>query len=128
MTAANLTTVTRPNVGQALRYFRLSYANSPRELNAINKAALNLEACFWAFDGEELMIESATQTGLVRYHVAHDACDCQAAAHGKACWHRAAYRLLKKAATMVQQAQQPKLRTYSAEDYARIMADAAELA
>ena len=121
MSTTSVAHITRPNVGQALRQFRLTYANSPRELNAINKAALNLEACFWAFDGEELVIESATQTGLIKYHVQHDACDCQAAAHGKACWHRAAYRLLCKAAAMAQQPRTPK---YSAEDYARIMADA----
>ncbi len=117
--------VTRPNVGAALRTFRLSYANSPRELNAINRAALNLESCFWQFSGAELVIESATQTGLVKYHVQHDACDCAAAAHGKACWHRAAYRLLSKAAAMAQQPRQPK---YSAAEYSRIMAEAAELA
>ena len=111
MTATNLTTVTRPNVGQALRQMRLIYGNNSRELNALNKAALNLEACLWTWTGEALVIESATQTGLVRYHVQHDACDCQAAAHGKACWHRAAYRLLKKAAAIAEQAQRPRLST-----------------
>ena len=125
MTTASVAHITRPNVGAARRSFRLSYANNSRELNAINRAALNLESCFWQFSGEELVIESATQTGLVKYHVQHDACTCQASAHGKACWHRAAYRLLCKAAAMAQQPRTPK---YSAEDYARILAEAAELA
>ena len=125
MSTTILPLVTRPNVGQALRHFRLSYANNSRELNAINRAALNLESCFWQFSGEELVIESATQTGLVKYHVQHDACDCQAAAHGKACWHRAAYRLLMKAARV---AQQPRPQKYSPEEYARIQREAAELA
>ncbi len=73
-------TINRQNVGAALRQFRLSFAGNSRELTAINKAALNLEACVWFFDGDTLVIESATQTGLVRYHIQHDACDCQAAA------------------------------------------------
>ncbi len=92
--------INREKVGQALRQYRLSFAGDSRELTAINKAALNLEACLWTWTGDALVIESATQTGLVRYYIQHDVCDCQAAAHGKACWHRAAYRLLKKASDM----------------------------
>ncbi len=29
-------------------------------MNAINRAALNLESCFWQFDGETLVIASAS--------------------------------------------------------------------
>src|SRR3712207_4696145 len=122
-TASVPNTINRATVGQALRQYRISFAGDNRELNAINKAALNLEACLWTWTGDALVIESATQTGIAKYHVQHDACDCQAAAHGKACWHRAAYRLLKKAADMAQQPRPCR----SVEDYARIMAEAAEL-
>ncbi len=124
MTATSVPNISRREVGAALRTFRLTYAGNPRELNAINRASLNLEACVWAFDGAQLVIESATRTGLVRYHIQHDACDCPAAAQGRACWHRAAYRLLKKAADLAQQAQQSKSRRYTAEDAQRITADA----
>ena len=124
MSTTILPLVTRPNVGAALRTFCLTYADSPRELNALNRASLNLESCLWQFDGAQLVIESATEVGVKRYHIQHDACDCPAAAHGRACWHRAAYRLLKKAVDM---AQKPRQRTYSAADLERIAREAAEL-
>ena len=124
MATANLTTVDRPHVGQALRQFRINYANNSRVLNALNRAALNLKASPWQFDGEELVIESATQVGTVRYHVKYDVCDCQAASHSRSCWHRAAYRLLKKATEIAQQPQRPR---HTTEDFARIQREAAEL-
>ena len=65
-------------------------------MNAINRAALNLEACAWAFDGEVLRIVSAS--GNARYTVTVKGCECKAAAAGRPCWHRAAWRLLRKAA------------------------------
>ena len=52
--------VTRENVGAALRQARIDCAQHLRWLNALNRAALNLEACPWAFDGETLIIHSAT--------------------------------------------------------------------
>ena len=72
-------------------------------ITAINRAALNLEACPWAFDGETLRIASATTRGT-RYTVSPERCECKAAQDGRPCWHRAAWRLLRKAAEMVQPA------------------------
>ena len=70
-------------------------------ITAINRAALNLEACPWAFDGETLRIASATTRGT-RYTInAYGFCECKAAQDGRPCWHRAAWRLLRKAAEMV---------------------------
>ncbi len=70
-------------------------------ITAINRAALNLEACSWAFDGDTLRIASATSRGT-RYTVnALGFCECKAAKDNRPCWHRAAWRLLRKAAEMV---------------------------
>ncbi len=38
----------------------------------------------------------------MRYTVSPEGCECKAAQEGRPCWHRAAWRLLRKAAEMVQ--------------------------
>ncbi len=91
--------VNRQNVGQALRQMRQECQYNGSELNAINRAALNLEACTWQFDGELLTIESAT-TMFKKYTVAHNGCDCKAGQRGTPCWHMAAYTLLTRAAQL----------------------------
>ncbi len=91
--------VNRQNVGQALRLMRQECQYDRSEMNAINKAALNLEACVWIFDGELLTIESAS-TMFTRYTVAHNGCDCKAGQRGTPCWHMAAYTLLTRAAQL----------------------------
>ncbi len=53
--------VNRENVGKALRQLRLECRHNQREMNAINRAALELEASAWTFDGETLVIQSAKQ-------------------------------------------------------------------
>ena len=90
--------VTRETVGAALRQARIDCAQHLRWLNALNRAALNLEACAWAFDGETLIIHSATSG--TRYHVTARSCECAAFGAGRPCWHRAACRLLEKAAEL----------------------------
>ena len=94
--------ISRRNVAQALQEARRQCGQHLRWLNALNRAALNLEACPWQFDGETLVITSATDTGA-RYTVDVHGCQCRAAAKGNPCWHRAAHRLLVKAAEMAQQ-------------------------
>ncbi len=91
--------ITRQNVGNALRLMRQSAQYNSRELNAVNRAALNIAACVWQYDGEHLVIESAT-TMHQRYHVAHTGCDCKAGTAGKECWHMAAFVLLQRAAQL----------------------------
>ena len=55
--------VNRQTVALALRDARAKCAASHRWLNAVNRAALNLESCRWSFDGDTLRVESATNSG-----------------------------------------------------------------
>jgi len=91
--------VNRQTVALALRDARAKCAASHRWLNAVNRAALNLESCRWAFDGDTLRVESATNSGDF-YTVTVEVCPCSAGKAGKPCWHRAGVRLLCKAAEM----------------------------
>jgi hypothetical protein len=88
------------------------------ELNAINRAALNLEACTWQYDGELLVIESAS-TQFKRYHVAYNGCDCKAGSTGRACWHMAAYKLIQRAAEVALTPAKPRMRD---EQYSAVLA------
>lgn len=108
--------ITRQRVGAALRQYRLAFAGNSRELNAVNRAALNLEACLWQWDGSTLSIESATETGLVRYHVTASGCSCKAARHGKPCWHLASFRLLQLAQDAPRPARRPMAELQAAAD------------
>ena len=92
--------INRQTVAAALAAARTEAAEHRLWITAINRAALNLEACPWAFDGETLRIASATTRGT-RYTVSPEGCECKAAQDGRPCWHRAAWRLLRKAAEMV---------------------------
>jgi len=91
--------VNRQTVALALRDARTKCAASRRWLNAVNRAALNLEAVRWQFDGDTLRVESATNSGDF-YTVTVEVCPCNAGKAGKPCWHKAAWRLLCKAAEM----------------------------
>ena len=91
--------VNRQSVALALRDARAKCAASHRWLNAVNRAALNLESCRWSFDGDTLRIESATSSGTF-YTVTVATCPCKAGQKGEPCWHRASCRLLVKAAEM----------------------------
>jgi hypothetical protein len=91
--------ISRVTIAVALQAARTEAAEHQAWINAINRAALNLEACGWAFDGDVLQIASAT-TPAVRYTVDHRGCQCKAGQAGRPCWHRAAWRLLRKAAEM----------------------------
>lgn len=97
--------VNRQTVAAALRQARIEAHEHQTWINAINRAALNIEACPWAFDGEVLRIASATSS--TRYTVTAEGCECRAAQKGNPCWHRAARRLLVKASEMVRPAQPP---------------------
>ncbi len=85
---------------------------------AVVIAALNLEACTWQYDGELLVIESAS-TQFKRYHVAYNGCDCKAGATGRPCWHMAAYKLIQRAAEVALVPAKPKM---SDEHYAAVLA------
>ena len=100
--------ITRQTVAAALRQARIEAQEHQAWINAINRAALNLEANPWAFDGEVLRIASAT-TPSARYTVTLEGCACRAGQAGRPCWHRAAWRLLRKAAELVPPAPRPEL-------------------
>ena len=91
--------VNRQTVAAAMQAARTEAAEHRAWINAINRAALNLEACPWAFDGEVLRIASTSSS--TRYTISVDGCECKAGLAGKPCWHRAAWRLLRKAAETV---------------------------
>ena len=92
--------INRQTVAAALAAARTESAEHRLWITAINHAALNLEACPWAFDGETLRIASATTRGT-RYTVSPEGCECSAAQDGRPCGHRAARRLLRRAAVRV---------------------------
>ena len=98
--------INRQTVAAALKQARIEAAEHTAWINAINRAALNLEACTWVFDGEALRIASAAGCG--RYTVTSQGCECKAAQAGKPCWHRAAWRLLRKAAELMPPAAQSR--------------------
>ena len=75
--------VNRQSVAAALHAARAECAQYAAWLNAVNRAALNLEACPWQFDGETLVIASATSTG--RYTVTAEGCGCKAHEVGRPC-------------------------------------------
>ncbi len=115
--------ITRQNVGNALRLMRHECRYDRTEITAINKAALNLVACSWQYDGEALAIESAT-TQFQRYHVQHDGCDSKAGSNGRPCWHLAAYKLIQRAAEL---ALTPAKLRQTDDEYARVLALCDEL-
>ncbi len=99
MAKATVAQVVNRQTVAALQAARTEAAEHRAWINAINRAALNLEACPWAFDGDVLRIASATSGA--RYTVSVEGCECKAAQDGRPCWHRAAWRLLRKAAEML---------------------------
>ncbi len=100
--------ITRQNVGNALRIMRHECRYDRSEVAAINRAALNLEACTWQYDGEALVIESAT-TQFQRYHITYSGCDCKAGQHGRPCWHMAAFLLIQRAAQLALTPAKPRM-------------------
>ncbi len=89
--------VNRENFGDVLRFIHHECRYTPTEIDAIDHAALNLEACSWEYDGEMLIIEPAGAQ-FKRYHVAYDGCDCNIGVTGDDCWHMTAFRLIQRAA------------------------------
>ena len=91
-----LATIDRAKVGAVVASARAKVASDTRWLNAINRAYAELELNQWLFTGRVLVV--ASRTSAKRYHVTATTCECQAAAKGRPCWHRAAHRLLSRAA------------------------------
>ena len=68
-------------------------AQYPRWLNAIERAARELETNAWIERGDHGLV-IASPSGNV--YTANGACQCTAYAYGNACWHRAAARLVRR--------------------------------
>ena len=69
--------INRQTVAVALQAARTETDEHQAWINAINKAALNVEACGWAFDDDVLQVASAT-TAAVLYTVDHAGWGCKA--------------------------------------------------
>lgn len=95
--AVNVSNITRQTVAAVLVDARRKVADNRRWANALAKASTELEASTWYFTGQVLVIASRTTAGK-RYRVTGQTCECSAHSKGNPCWHRAAHRLLVKAA------------------------------
>ncbi len=100
--------ITRQNVGNALRLMRHECRYNAAEITALNKAGLELEASPWAYDGEMLVITSRTN-GNTRYTVTYSGCDCKAGSNGRPCWHMAAFLLIQRAAQLALTPAKPRM-------------------
>ncbi len=110
--------INRQTVAAALRQARIDAQEHQAWINAINKAALELEAAVWQFNGDELTIESRSQAGKKYTVSTFSPCECRAAGNGRVCWHWAALTLLQTAATVAEQAQKPRM---SDAEYAAVL-------
>lgn len=93
----NPANITRQTVAAVLVEARAKVADNRRWATALAKAATELEATPWYFTGAILVIGSRTTPGK-KYRVDGQHCECAAHAKNNPCWHRAAARLLIRAA------------------------------
>ena len=110
--------ITRQNVGNALRLMRHECRFNSAEVTALNKAGLELEASPWQYDGELLVISSRT-SAATRYTITYSGCDCKAGTNGRRCWHMAAFLLIQRAAQLALTPAKPAM---SDEQYAAVVA------
>jgi hypothetical protein len=124
--------ITKESVGAAIRSLAIEYAHDPTTLRALENVERRLYSCLWQWysDRKRLVLESASQRGRKSYIVERGQCreklggelgePCPAARHGRHCWHAQAWETFVVAETI-----RPRR---TAEDYARIQREAAELA
>ena len=76
---------------------RAAAANDSRWLNAIETAydwLLQQDSVTFDAATHSLRVQSASHPSLI--YVANGTCQCKSSAGGKACWHRAAARLVRR--------------------------------
>ncbi len=78
---------------QVLDQAKQAAADSPSWLRAIEKAAEQIETNPFIFPAEDHLIIGSTSGNT---YSANGVCQCEAFAHGRPCWHRAAARLVKR--------------------------------
>lgn len=93
----------RAAVAAALLAARAACAADRRWLAAANKAAVELDTGAWAWNGSTLVVRSRTTAGR-QYRCTATTCECPAYAKSTPCWHRAAARLIERAAQPAQAA------------------------
>lgn len=94
--APSLTNITRENVAAVVARAKQAAAEHTRWVNAITRAADELEKNQWLFTGSTLKIHSRTRRRT--YTVSGAQCSCEASTAGQPCYHVAAWRILTRAA------------------------------
>lgn len=119
--------ITRERIGQIVRDMRHACRYDTREVNAINRAMDEFNACIWIWDAasETLIIESRS-TMFRKYRITATTCETTTGEPCKARgvhWHRAAWTILHRAS----QPDVPRAPRYTAADHARHQALVDEL-
>jgi hypothetical protein len=96
--AAGSINFTRADVKAAINA-ALGKVQAPHMIRAINRAAANLAAGQFAYDGRQVTLRSASSTRVYRIDTREPmTCSCTAHERGLVCWHVVAARLLVRAA------------------------------
>ena len=99
MSNATTTPITRQTIALALHTARQLAAADKRWMVALAKAEEELGASIWIWYADVATLKIASRTTANRYHVVTaTGCTCPAHARSVACWHRAARRVLERAA------------------------------
>ncbi len=101
--ASNSINFTRSDVNAAINA-ALSKVQAPHMIRAINRAAANLAAGQFSYDGHTVALRSASSARV--YHIDTREpmrCSCKAHERGLVCWHVAGARLIVRAAERHQQ-------------------------
>ena len=82
----------------------LAKVTAPAMIRAINRAAANLAAGQFSYDGERVLLRSASSKRVYRITTTEPmTCTCEGRARGYVCWHIVAARLLVRAAERYQE-------------------------
>lgn len=82
--------------------------SDPHWRKAIERALTNLGRGHFSFDGQQVILKSATSDQVYRINVKEPMqCSCKGRARGYKCWHIVAARLLVRAAERYATRQQP---------------------
>jgi hypothetical protein len=80
-------------LSQVVNSARLSAADHPRWLTAIDRAVVELAENPWIARGDDSSLIIASPSG--KCYTSNGVCQCLAFDHGQPCWHRAAARLVR---------------------------------
>jgi hypothetical protein len=104
----------------------LSKVTDARWVRSIYRAAGNLAAGMFSYDGHQVILHSASSDKVYRITTTEPMrCSCQAHAKGLVCWHISAARLIVRAAE--HHAQQPTAQPVTVPNMAELQAAVDEL-